>query len=77
MKPVYVGIPEKKIEREEGPKARPALISNGAKSIFKRIADIVVGDIRYFFGRKETREQIEKDRENRMKYETFMEMCGK
>lgn len=77
MKPVYVGIPEKKLEREKEMEEKPALLNNKAKSIFKRVADIVVEDIRYFFGRKETRDQIEKDRENRMKYEAFMEMCRK
>jgi len=78
MKPIYVGIPEqKKLERDKGMEEKPALPNNKAKSIFKRIADIVVEDVRYFFGRKQTRENIEMARENRMKYEAFMEMCRK
>jgi hypothetical protein len=77
MKPVYVGIPEKKLERDKGMEEKPALPNYKAKGIFKRIADIVFEDIRYFFGRKETRESIEKTRENRMKYEAFMERFGK
>jgi hypothetical protein len=77
MKPIYVGIPEKRIERDNGMEEKPALPNNKAKSIFKRVADIVVEDVRYFFGGKQTRESIEKARENRMKYEAFMEMCRK
>jgi hypothetical protein len=76
MKPVFVGIPEKKIERKES-NEQPALPKNKAKGIFQRIAYIVVEDIRYFVGRKDTREKIEQYRENRMKYEAFMEMCRK
>jgi hypothetical protein len=76
MKPIYVGIPEKKIERKES-NEQPALPKNKAKGIFQRIAYIVVEDIRYFFGRKDTREKIEQDGINRMKYEAFMEMCKK
>lgn len=76
MKPVFVGIPEKKIEQKESIEA-PALQTYKAKGIFQRIAYIVVEDIRYFFGRKATREKIEKTREDRMKYEAFMELCRK
>jgi hypothetical protein len=76
MKPIYVGIPEKKIERKES-NEEPALHSYKAKGIFQRIAYIVVEDIYHFFGRKDTREKIEQDRINRMKYEAFMERFGK
>lgn len=78
MKPIVVsGTIPKKLEREKMQQEKPALIDNKAKSIFKRIADIVVEDVRYFFGNRRTREAIEKDRENRMKYEAFMELCRK
>jgi hypothetical protein len=78
MKPIYVGIPEqKKLERDKGMEEKPALLDNKAKSIFKRVADIVFEDVRYFFGGKQTRESIEKERINRMRYEAFMEMFKK
>jgi hypothetical protein len=78
MKPIYVGIPEqKKLERDKGMEEKPALLDNKAKSIFKRVADIVFEDVRYFFGGRKTREDIEKERINRMRYESFMEMFKK
>jgi hypothetical protein len=78
MKPIYVGIPEqKKLERDKGMEEKPALPNNKAKSIFKRVADIVFEDVRYFFGGRKTREDIEKERINRMRYESFMEMFKK
>lgn len=78
MKPVYVGIPQGKvIEREKVPEGKPALPENIAKPIFNRIAHIVIEDIRYFFGRKAVREAIEKSREDKMRYDEFMERFRK
>lgn len=49
MKPIVVsGAIPKKLEREKMQQEKPALIDNKAKSIFKRIADIVVDGLGWY-----------------------------
>jgi hypothetical protein len=46
------------------------------ESIIHRIFHIVIEDIRYKFGRKDTRTDIEKAREKEMVYKDFRERFG-
>ena len=46
------------------------------ESIIAKICKIVIEDIRYKSGRKDTRANIEKSRENEMKYREFRERFG-
>ena len=46
------------------------------KGIINRILHIVIEDIRYMFGRRDTRSDIEKAREKEMVYKDFRERFG-
>ena len=55
-------------------KVRPAVPRR--ESIILKVCKIVIEDIRYKLGRKDTRENIEKSREAEMKYKEFRERFG-
>ena len=67
-----------KLKTTEPKKAAPAPKPTvpQRKSIIHRILHIVIEDVRYKFGRKDTRTEIEKAREQEMIYKDFRERFG-
>jgi hypothetical protein len=67
-------VKEKIPEKTKAPVSQPARPPR--ETLITKICKIVIEDIRYKFGRKDTRTEIEKQRENEMIYKDFRERFG-
>ena len=68
-----------KLKTEKTPAPRKVItkpVIPRRESIIAKICRIVIEDIRYKIGRKDTRAEIEKAREAEMKYKEFRERFG-
>ena len=68
-----------KLKTEKAPEPQKVIqkpIMPKRESIIAKICRIVIEDIRYKIGRKDTRAEIEKAREAEMVYRDFMERFG-